>query len=322
MLQKKFITDLRSCRSIWRELIPPRLVSDIWEFRLCFQRNFRRRPCFIVLEDRKGIAGMLPLSYVEEMDSYIFFPGETWNGKSWLERTPFYWRSKEFIPEILASCPDRTHLRYMEPLDGCTACGSEVDEIGYLLYPSQLVFDISNYLNRFSTKRLKNIRKEIQALMVQGGVFHMGRMDDFARMVAMNIERFGSDSFFYDTRFTESFRDVMYFLNKWSWLRMVSLEINGRIVAVDLGAVYGGTYVVFLGGTRLGLSGLAKAMNMHHLEFAFNEKLSRVDFLCGDFHWKKLWHLDSEPLFKFLTPALIEQKETFAEEKAAVPLSF
>jgi len=36
----------------------------------------------------------------------------------------------------------------------------------------------------------------------------------------------------------------------------------------------------------------------------------KVDFLCGDFHWKKLWHLDPEPLYKFVTPALT-QKDQF-----------
>jgi hypothetical protein len=50
-------------------------------------------------------------------------------------------------------------------------------------------------------------------------------------------------------------------------------------------------------------------MNMHHIEFALEQGFSRVDFLCGDFYWKKLWHLDPEPLYKFLSPCLKEQLE-------------
>jgi hypothetical protein len=45
-------------------------------------------------------------------------------------------------------------------------------------------------------------------------------------------------------------------------------------------------------------------MNMHHIEFAVEQGFSVVDFLCGDFYWKKLWHLDPQPLYKFLSPSL------------------
>jgi CelD/BcsL family acetyltransferase involved in cellulose biosynthesis len=82
---------------------------------------------------------------------------------------------------------------------------------------------------------------------------------------------------------------------------MVSLDVKGKTVAVDVGAEFGGTYTVFLGGTDAEHSGVAKVMNMHHLERACKGKIDKVDFLCGDFHWKKLWHLDPEPLYQFIT---------------------
>jgi CelD/BcsL family acetyltransferase involved in cellulose biosynthesis len=85
---------------------------------------------------------------------------------------------------------------------------------------------------------------------------------------------------------------------------MVSLELGGAIRAVDLGAVYNGVYTVFLGGTDAGFPGVAKVMNMHHIEYALEQRLFKVDFLCGDFHWKKLWHLDAEPLYKYVTVEL------------------
>ena len=43
-----------------------------------------------------------------------------------------------------------------------------------------------------------------------------------------------------------------------------------------------------------------------------------VDFLCGDFHWKKLWHLDPEPLFKFVGPALREEDQP-REKQTTMP---
>lgn len=101
----------------------------------------------------------------------------------------------------------------------------------------------------------------------------------------------------------------MHFLHRQGWLRMVSLEIAGKTVAVDIGSLYKGTYTVFLGGTDRDVQGIAKAMNMYHIESACNEGFSKIDFLCGDFHWKKLWHFDLEPLYKFVTPALIQEDQ-------------
>jgi len=98
---------------------------------------------------------------------------------------------------------------------------------------------------------------------------------------------------------------------------MVSLEIRGQIAAVDLGAVFDGTYVVFLGGTHADYCGVAKVMNMHHIELAVEQGVSTVDFLCGDFYWKKLWHLDPQPLYKFLSPSLrseLQSREESSEE--------
>jgi hypothetical protein len=62
--------------------------------------------------------------------------------------------------------------------------------------------------------------------------------------------------------------------------------------------------VVFLGGTHPGFPGIAKVMNMQHIEFACQHRVSKVDFLCGDFCWKKLWHLDPQPLYNYVSPAL------------------
>jgi hypothetical protein len=80
-----------------------------------------------------------------------------------------------------------------------------------------------------------------------------------------------------------------------------------------------------LGGTDPEFRGVAKAMNMQHLEFACEHQLSRVDFLCGDFHWKKLWHLDPQPLYKYVSPALKAEEtavtEVSSEESYPLPLS-
>jgi hypothetical protein len=75
-------------------------------------------------------------------------------------------------------------------------------------------------------------------------------------------------------------------------------------VAVDVGALYNGVYTIFLGGVFSRIPCLPKAMNMYHIDYALKNRIYKVDFLCGDFNWKKLWHLDEEPLFKLVSPDL------------------
>lgn len=303
-MRRSFITDIEECKRLWEGLIRPKNVSDLWEFRLCFQRNFNCLPSFLLLEDGKGIAGMIPLSYLKEEEMFVFFPGETWRGKTWLERTPIYLRDRGSLPDILALCPEKSHLRYMKVPEELIFPLLDVDETGYVLYPPTLGFDIALYRMRFSNRKFKHILKTVGSLMDADGSFRFNRLEDFDLLVDMNIQNFGSDSYLYDYRFRESFRDIMHFLHRGGWLRMVSLQINGKTAAVDIGALYQGTYTVFLGGADREVPGIAKAINMQHIEFACNERISKVDFLCGDFHWKKLWHLDPEPLYRFVSPAL------------------
>jgi hypothetical protein len=304
MTRKRTVTDLDECRALWSFLGRTRYVSDFWEFRLCFHRHFQNRPHFLLLEDHRGILGMIPLCLLEKEDMFVFFPGETWHGKTWLERTPIYCREREALPKLLSACPPRTYLRYMEADKADEAVELELDEIGYLLHPPGVHFSLDEYHKRFSWKKLKAIKKEISTLLTPKSSWHVNRLPDYDTMVRLNLARFDEDSYFHDPRFREGFRDTVLWLHERGCLRMVSLEIGGKTAAVDLGAVLDDTYVVFLGGTHPAFPGVAKAMNMHHIEFAFERRLSRMDFLCGDFHWKKLWHLDPEPLFKFVSPPL------------------
>jgi hypothetical protein len=317
MIRKKIVTDLDECRVLWNSLGGGRNVSDLWEFRLCFHRHFKNEPFFLILEDSRGILGILPLCHIEKEDVFMLFPGETWQRKTWLERTPIYCRDQEALPELLAACPPRTYLRYIETDENTLPAELEPDEIGYLLHPPELQFSIDEFYKRFSWKKLKAIKKEIDSILVAESSWHINRPADYDVMVRMNQDKFGPQSYLHDSRFRDGFRDAFTWLHRKGWLRMVSLEILGEIAAVDLGAVFGHTYVVFLGGTHPDFPGIAKAMNMNHIEFAFEQGISRVDFLCGDFYWKKLWHLDPQPLYKFLSPSLrseFQRKEQPSEE--------
>jgi hypothetical protein len=81
-----------------------------------------------------------------------------------------------------------------------------------------------------------------------------------------------------------------------NYIRLVTVRIEGKVAAVDMGCVYNDTYTLLAGGTNPDFPGIAKFINLHHIKWACEQKIKRVDFLCGDFNWKTLFHLTPAPL--------------------------
>ncbi len=293
----RIVSDLEECRAIWQEVMPCDYLTDLWEVRDCFNRHFDNRPHFIVAEDGNGIQGLLPLSWIDEYGCYGFFPGETWQGKTWLEQNRIICNGIYGIGDLLSACPKPYHLRYLTSLPGMPAGEETVDEIGYLFIPPDHGYDMSNYLGQFSRKSRKNILRELAAIESQGVTYRHDDIRDFDIMVELNMERFGSQSYFFDPRFRESFRALARMFQEKGWLRFTTVLINHEPAAVDMGCVYRGMYTLLAGGTNSRYLGVAKLINFHHMQRACEEKLDRVDFLCGDFNWKKLFHLTPRPLY-------------------------
>jgi hypothetical protein len=292
----RVITDLDECQTVWRAVIPNEYITDLWEVRACFQQHFGRPVKFIVVEDNNGICGMLPLSLIEELRCYGFFPGETWHGKTWLEQNRIYFRNGG--PQTLLSRFTLPyHLRYISAHDSVPESELAVDEIGYIFSPPQYEYDINNYFTEFSRKSIKQILRDIASLEKLGVTYRYDDMADFELMIQLNISRFGVESYFYDTRFRKSFRSLAHFLHDKGWLRFTKVLIGNVPAAVDMGCIYNGIYTLLAGGTNSRFPGVAKLINLHHMQRACNDRIRQVDFLCGDFNWKKLFHLTPRPLF-------------------------
>jgi Acetyltransferase (GNAT) domain len=293
----RIVSDLAECRAIWQEVMPGDYLTDLWEVRDCFNRHFVNRPHFIVAEDGNGIQGLLPLSWIDEYGCYGFFPGETWQGKTWLEQNRIICNGVYEIGDLLAACPQSYHLRYLTSLPGIPAGEDTVDEIGYLFIPPDHNYDMANYLGEFSRKSRKNILRELAAIESLGVTYRHDDIRDFDTMVELSMERFGSKSYFFDPRFRESFRALAKMFQEKGWLRFTTVLIKDEPAAVAMGCVYRGVYTLLAGGTNSRYLGVAKLINFHHMQRSCEEKLDRVDFLCGDFNWKKLFHLTPRPLY-------------------------
>ena len=310
MYHIRVVTDRGECRSLWEKVFPREFVSDLWEVRECFDRHYRHEPCFIAAEDRGEVRGLLPLSLNGDSGLYNFFPGETWAGKTWLEQNRIVTDSQRMLRDMLAAVPGPYHLRYLRPAAAAANPYEQVDEIGYLFCPPKYGCDMDRYFGEFSHKTAKKLRRELAGWDERNISWRFDDPNDFELLVAMSIGRYGQSSYFYDPRFLDSFRHLRDFLAGRGWLRMVTIMVDGTPAATDLGSVYNGTLTMLAGGTHGDYPGVAKLINVHHMTWACEQKLDRVDFLCGDFNWKAMFHLSPVPLYLLEKDKAPLRKET------------
>ena len=195
---------------------------------------------------------------------------------------------------LLSACPPDVDLRYLLPVTGQVL---EVDEVGYLFSPPRYGYDVEEWFKEFSFKNAKRLRKAITAIEEQGLERRLNDRSDVGRLIELNLERFGSSSYFHDPRFHRGFVDLVDWLDGRGWLRVTTLLIEGAPAAIDVGCVYRRNYTLLAGGTHPDHPGIAKVVNLHHLRTACAERYRTVDFLCGDFAWKPLFHLEPRPLY-------------------------
>ena len=295
------VTDWEACRDIWQALVPQESLFDLWEVRECFARHYGSPRLFLVASRAGETCGLLALARTNESGGWGFFPGETWMGKTWLERNRIIADSREVFRALLDKCPAGTHLRY---LSSTTLSDGElaVDEIGYLFVPEDWDYSVEKFLAAFSGKSRRRNRKEMDALIARGMVIRRGAIEDVNMMFELNLKSFGDSSYFADTRFHHGFRDLIARLAEQGQLGVTTILIEGRVAAVDVNAVYKNKCTVLAGGTHPDFPGVAKLINHVHIEWACEQKFAEVDFLCGDFGWKQRFHLTPRPLYQYPAP--------------------
>lgn len=145
MYRIRKVTDINECRDLWKALMPTELVSDLWEVRTCFHIHYDHPPCFIVAEENGSVKGFLPLSWYKETGQYNYFPGETWEGKTWLEQNRIIANNREILDAMLSSLDGHYHLRYLRNEGYWGGTDEMVDEVGYLFIPETYKYDMDRY---------------------------------------------------------------------------------------------------------------------------------------------------------------------------------
>lgn len=312
-------TDPEQCRRVWENTWPVKGIFDLWQVRFCFQKAYSNPMQFHTIEQGTKIKGFLPLSWNEESGQYVFFPGETWKGKTWLEQNRILVQDAQVLSSLIEEVPGGLHLRYlnwdplMENMDN-----AQPDETGYLFYPAMYGFSFDNYWLGFSGKSRKNIKKEFNRFTSQDLKFRFNDIRDLDRMFEMNQVAFGGDSYFSDARFYNAFAKVASYLKEMGMLRIVTILIGGNVAAIDMGGIFNNTYTLFAGGTNPEFPGIAKVINLHHMEWACQQRFDVVDFLCGDFNWKSRFHLSPRPLYEISVKKHLPQYEWGYHDKQAL----
>ncbi|MCJ7686815.1 MAG: GNAT family N-acetyltransferase [Desulfobacteraceae bacterium] len=308
--------NLDECRQIWQNNWTNACVFDLWPVRDCFQKQYNNRPYFLVAERHGKLCGLLALSWIEEKQCFGHFPGEIWQGKTWLEQNKIAASDTDVFKALLRHIPGEANIRYLtreSMLLDEEAIG--LDEIGYLFFPGQYGYSFQVYMQQFSGKSRKKLGRELDRLQALGLSIRYDSLSDVDLMFRMNLEAFGEWSYFNDPRFMNSFENLLAWLHKKGLLRVTTVLLGGKVAAVDVGAIRGSSYTVFGGGTHPEFPGVAKLMNFHHLEWACCQRLAEVDFLCGNFGWKERFHLTPRPLYQMHIPLETEILQDLHAEK-------
>ena len=322
----RIVSDDDECERLWKALYPVESIFDLWDVRQIFSRQYQHKNYFIVhetekkqkkneskpfydnkmrscslpiLKEEKEIDGFLPLSWIEESGSFAFFPGETWNGRTWMEQNRIIANSREIIAKLLESIPGPAEIRYLRRehvapllLDEVENAGAKrwdcsVDETGYLFFSGNSTpvhgtsghcyASLSHYFSSFSGKSRKKIISEIQAIEKQGVTFRYNCLEDMDILFQLNLKNFGERSFFYDVKFLNAFKALSRMFHQNKKLRIVTVLVDQRIAAVDMGVIWNNCCTLLAGGTSRDFPGIAKLINLHHIQWACSHNNSHKE---------------------------------------------
>jgi len=293
------IHDRDEQRQLWMKHWPRQSIFDEWVVRDCFARAFNRESIFVVCRDNQIVTGMLPLGNFDSSMGCGFFPGETWHDETWLEPNRIFAADAASAEALLETAPFALDLRYIS--DQNSLSGLEIDDYDYSYFPGE-TGGYSGYWQQLPKKYARELVKTIDAFQTTGLEIRHNRIADFRSLVDFSNTNFGTESYFFDARFIQAFENMTSWLYDNNALRLTTVLIGGVVAAVDLGAVRGNCYSLLTGGTNREFPGIAKLINLHHLEWGSANGMNQIDFLCGDYGWKRRFGLKATPYYRLRRP--------------------
>lgn len=294
----KFIieTDIKKCGKLWNEFSVKDEIFDLWEFREPFFFHQKITPYFIVAKEGESILGVLPLAKHEKKTGQAQF---TFIGDHFIENNKFLVKEKKIISLLLEQTTKQTELSCISP-DYKDYVNKVVDVTSPKFYLDiNDLKSFEDYLQIFNKKHRKNLKNDLKQLERLNYKLHHNKIQDFDYLVLYNIKRFGNDSDFQENDWIELNRDLINLANRKGYLEMISVEINGKIEAVEIAFFYNGIYTLINGGSNPAINNLGKLLIAEHIKNAINKKAKIIDFLAYDSGWKRLWNSQEQTLYYF-----------------------
>ena len=287
----KIYKNISDCGRLWKKFSTDKKLFDIWEYRSCFYNRKDYSPYFIAAKDKGRIVGMLPLLYVKNDNNYTYF------GDWFPERNTIFLKDKSNLPLLLEKCPAKTKLHGIDPAEKRYFNFKE-DEYTYFLDLAKYNQSFDKFFTSFDKKKQKNFRQELKS--VPKHKVYYNRLKDYNRLVELNIKQFDNESLFTEKPAAAAMKRLVMKAYRKRMLNMVSVQINGKVEAIDLGIRADGWYHVVTGGSNNHkIPNLGKLITVLTIKNAIKKGTKIVDFLATSGHWKSQWHFDKEMLLKY-----------------------
>lgn len=291
-MEFKICNNIGKCKALWNIFSQNKRLFDIWDFRVCFYDSDDNEPYFIAGYKGHQLQGIVPLQFVKSKKQYTYFGG-------WFpERNSFFLKDKTKLSEFMEQCPSNTFIEGIEPSEG-NFFNFVDDEYTYYLDLSKYNSSFESYFGSLDKKKQKNLKRDIKSIPKYQ--IYYNRIGDFDRLVELNIRQYEEDSKFHNEAIRKGLNKMIGEANKKKILEMMSLEVSGKIEAVDIGIAFGDWYYAIIGGSNnQKIPNLGKLMTALDIQNAISKKARFVDFFATSGHWKNMWNFNKEMLLKFM----------------------
>ncbi|MCX6797864.1 MAG: GNAT family N-acetyltransferase [Candidatus Falkowbacteria bacterium] len=296
MLEFKVITDLETAQQLWNELSPKESLFDLWDFRYCFYKYEPYPLYFIAAYDKQAIettelVGLMPLERHPQY-GYEFLAEDACE-----ESRPFVKPGRDdLIPLLYREVPVPAKFFDISGNDAFTS-QLPLEDYKYVLPLGELK-DTEDYFQKsFSSKgaRIKRYLKKIDHLGVE---IIEDNPANIEALFLLNENNFGVESYLNEAG-RRGWRDLLMPPNNFL-THLISLRINGLIVAASFAIFYNDIYYGLISGSDRSFSGLGQYLNKLMLDKAFSLRAKLFDAGLGDCNWKEAWHLARRPQYKFI----------------------
>lgn len=288
----KICSDIDECEALWNMFSTNERLFDIWDFRACFFEKSEHEPYFIVGHGRNGVEGLIPLVLHKKKGRYDYFGG-------WFtaERNKLYVKDKTKLKQFMEQCPNNTLIEGLDPDEG-KHYPFEDDEFTHYLDLSKHNFDFDTYMGSLDKKRQKNLRHDLKGIPEYK--IYWNRLKDCRRLVELSIKGFGEDSQFNEKSIANGISKLAKLASEKGSLDMISLEIDRKVEAVDIGVILNGTYFSLIGSSNYQkIPNLGKLMTVIDIQQAISKKAGLIEFGATADHWKNMWKFEKDMLLKF-----------------------